>query len=75
VAWTDDGAWQVSTVFLNGLDHNYSDSGPPLLFETMIFHKDNPGLDHECARCSTWDQAEAQHARLVALCRQTGTNG
>jgi len=27
---------RVSTVFLN-LNHNYSDQGPPVLFETMIF--------------------------------------
>lgn len=30
-----DGYW-VSTVFL-GLDHNWSDKGPPILFETMMF--------------------------------------
>jgi hypothetical protein len=28
--------FELSTVFL-GLDHNHSDSGPPLLFETMFF--------------------------------------
>lgn len=31
------GMW-VSTVFL-GLDHNFSRSGSPVLFETMVFHR------------------------------------
>lgn len=30
------GDWRVSTVFL-GLDHNFSDTGPPILWETMVF--------------------------------------
>jgi hypothetical protein len=30
------GRSMVSTVFL-GLDHNFYDDGPPILFETMIF--------------------------------------
>lgn len=66
----------ISTVFL-GLDHNYFD-GPPLLFETMVFGP----RDHlfEFAgkkrlireelgwqdRCSTYDEAEKQHAEAVA---------
>jgi hypothetical protein len=50
----------VSTVFL-GLDHQYGD-GPPLLFETMVFGLDDEYYD----RCSTWEQAEAQHTRVVA---------
>ena len=52
----------VSTVFL-GLDHQYGD-GPPLLFETMIFG----GIHDEfCERCSTWAQAEEQHALAVKI--------
>ncbi len=50
----------VSTVFL-GLDHQWG-IGPPLLFETMIF-RDGEGDD--AWRCSTWLEAEAQHARVV----------
>ena len=34
-----DGVWEVSTVFL-GLDHAFGD-GPPVLFESMIFWKEN----------------------------------
>lgn len=51
----------VSTVFL-ALDHSFGD-GPPLLFETMVFRDGN---DDECERCSTWEEAEAQHKRMCA---------
>lgn len=51
---------RVSTVFL-GLDHRFGDVGEPLIFETMTFG----AKDDECERCSTWEQAEAQHAAMV----------
>jgi hypothetical protein len=54
----------VSTVFL-GIDHSYGD-GPPLLFETMVFRGH---LDERQWRYSTWDQAEAGHARIVQAVR------
>jgi len=51
----------VSTVFL-GVDHNFG-GGPPLLFETMVFR----GSLDECQwRYSTWEEAEAGHAAVVA---------
>ncbi len=70
------GRYYVSTVFL-GLDHNYWDHGPPILFETMVF-KHEPWTDsfgHEHAvksadvdgwfdRYATWDKAEAGHRRI-----------
>lgn len=56
---------RVSTVFL-GIDHNYSDRGPPLLFETMIFG--GPHNDYQ-ERYATWDEAERGHAKAVALVR------
>ena len=56
----DVGDAHVSTVFL-GIDHRHRD-GPPLLFETMVF---GGPLDGEQERCSTWEQAEAQHAATV----------
>ena len=60
---TKVGDTRISTVFL-GLDHSFG-SGPPLLFETMTF-----GLeDEECERCTTWEQAEAQHAAMVEKVR------
>jgi hypothetical protein len=53
---------RVSTVFL-GLDHSFGD-GPPRLFETMIFGGEHDG---DQWRYSTWAEAEAGHARAVAL--------
>lgn len=50
----------VSTVFL-GLDHQFG-KGPPLLFETMLFRD---GESNDCERCSTWLEAEAQHAKML----------
>ncbi len=50
------GEVRVSTVFL-GLDHSFG-SGPPLLFETMVF---GGALDQEQDRCSTWEAAEKMH--------------
>lgn len=61
VAWTTIGDTDVSTVFL-GLDHSFGD-GPPLLFETMIFN--HPELEDYQERYTTWEEAEAGHARAV----------
>lgn len=48
--------YTVSTVFL-GIDHNWSDKGPPILFETMSFP------DEVQERYSTWKDALAGHYR------------
>ena len=63
------GSYRVSTVFL-GLDHSFSRFfgvvAAPLVFETMIF-ADNANPQHcDMERCSTWDEAVEQHARVVA---------
>jgi hypothetical protein len=67
----------ISTVFL-GLDHNYSDDGPPHLFETMAFgppdhlieFRDHKRLTREelgwQTRCGTYDEAEKMHAEAIA---------
>ena len=56
---------RVSTVFL-GLDHNIYGDGPPVLFETMIFGKDDGGgLGDYQERCSTWYEAEVLHEKAV----------
>jgi hypothetical protein len=60
------GEVRVSTVFL-GVDHNFCDGGPPLLFETMIFGGPH---DQYQERCSTWQQAEAMHQRAIAMLRK-----
>jgi len=58
---TKIGEIKISTVFL-GLDHNYSDEGPPLLFETLVF---GGPLDGEMNRYWTWEQAEEGHREMV----------
>lgn len=64
VAKTTLPGCEVSTVFL-GLDHSFG-SGPPLLFETMVF---GGPFDQEQDRYSTWAEAEAGHARIVEKCQ------
>jgi hypothetical protein len=64
VADTKIGGIRISTIFL-GLDHNFL-GGKPLLFETMIFRG---GKGDDCFRCSSWEEAEKQHADAVALVR------
>lgn len=54
----------VSTVFL-GIDHNYSDYGPPVLFETMIFKGSH--TEEYCERYCTYDQAHAGHILTCAM--------
>jgi hypothetical protein len=52
---------RVSTVFL-GIDHNWSDNGLPLLFESMVF---GGPLNELMVRYSTWNEAIAGHAVLL----------
>lgn len=61
LAHLGDGV-RVSTVFL-GLDHNFDNHGPPLIFETMIFG--GPHDQNYCKRCSTWEQVEEQHQEAI----------
>lgn len=73
----DQSVW-VSTVWL-GLDYSFTQFGPPLIFETMLFIDDDldgpPGLepDHEfqnwCERWSTEKEALEGHASIVARLR------
>lgn len=63
VSKTERPGYTVSTVFL-GLDHRYLGDGPPLLFETMIFGGNH---DQYQSRCSTWEEAEAMHAKAVEM--------
>jgi hypothetical protein len=57
---------RISTVFL-GLDHQFNEDGPPILFETMIF---GGTCDGQQARYSTWDQAEKGHRATVEAVRR-----
>lgn len=62
IARDDLGEVLISTVFL-GLDHSYSDEGPPLLFETMVFNTKKG--EEDMYRYSSWDEAVAMHNKLV----------
>jgi hypothetical protein len=75
VAQTQVGPYWVSTVFL-GLDHNFTGTGPPILFETMVFSSDEEGergspVDLEMHRYSTWEVAEMGHHTIVQLVKLT----
>jgi hypothetical protein len=62
----------VSTVFL-GLDHDFSQQGPPVLFETMVFHKNRKrGSVDEAPmfRDYTWELALTSHRKAVRWARK-----
>lgn len=61
VAIHEHNGVMVSTVFLS-LDHGFNDTGPPALFETMVFVD---GEDRGCERYCTWDEAIMGH---LAMC-------
>ena len=56
VAYHESGKKRASTVFL-GMDHNFFEDGPPILFETMTWP------DEEQERYSTYTEALAGHER------------
>jgi len=59
------GDYRISTVFLT-IDHSFGRSGPPLLYETMVFNDGDTGnLDLECERYSTRKEALAGHRVMV----------
>lgn len=62
------GEVEISTVFL-GLDHSFG-SSTPILFETMVFRGE---LDQEMDRCSTWEEAEKMHEKMIEKVKQRGT--
>ena len=63
VGLTEKDGVKVSTVFL-GLNHEWNEGMPPLLFETMIFGGEH---DEYQERCSTWKQAEEMHTTACKL--------
>jgi hypothetical protein len=62
VALTEIGDIRISTVWL-GLDHNFNPTGPPLIFETMVF---GGPLNEEQWRYPTEAAALAGHDQAVA---------
>lgn len=67
VACDHVGEYFVSTVFL-GMNHQWG-NGPPLWFETMVFKGEGFGNEQLQERCSTWAEAEATHAKAVAMAK------
>lgn len=65
------GDSRVSTVFL-GIDHAFTDNGPPILFETMVF---GGALDGEQGRCSTYEQAVVMHTAMCGRVREAMAAG
>jgi len=55
----------VSTIFL-GIDHNYWDEGPPIVFETMVF---GGKLERTMARYATYEEAKQGHADMLRRVR------
>ena len=66
VAKTNVGEVEVSTVFL-AIDHALMLSGPPVLWETMVFGGD---LDGEQERYTSREDALAGHEAMVARVKQ-----
>lgn len=66
VATDTVNGYMVSTVWL-GLNHNYSQVGPPLIFETMVFGRDGRATDLYCDRYSTEEEALEGHKEAVAF--------
>lgn len=58
----------VSTVWI-GMDHNFSDQGPPLIFESMVFRESEDGetdlTEVTSRRYATEAEAREGHAQLV----------
>ena len=67
--------WMVSTVWL-GLNHNFLGSGPPLIFETMVFPPGDEAGEHGtmseeyCDRYPTEEAAQAGHDRALSWVRE-----
>jgi hypothetical protein len=59
--------YTVSTVFL-GINHRFGGGGPPIVFETMVFHGIGKTCDFSeilCWRYCTWNQAVKGHKKAV----------
>jgi len=74
VGSTDVGPYWVSTVWL-GIDHRFYGEGPPVIFETMVFAKEDRGTgslpDLDCRRYCTESEALAGHQETVLLVEAT----
>ncbi len=62
---TDRGRVEVSTVFLV-IDHSFSRTGPPVLWESLVFGGPE---DQDMRRYRSRAEAETGHVEVVALTR------
>lgn len=71
VAYDVINGYRVSTIWL-GIDHDWLNDGPPLLFETMIFLPNDQ--EEYCDRYTTWEQAVEGHQEAIHwvknICKQ-----
>lgn len=70
IAATHVGDLRVSTVFL-GLDNGFG-SGPPILWETMVFGPTGEPLHEHTSQYSSHSEALKAHAELVAALQDLG---
>lgn len=56
----------VSTVWL-GIDHNYEDTGDPIIFETMVFPSEDSFSDLACFRYRNEADAIEGHKDTVTI--------
>ncbi len=61
------GGMHVPTVFL-GVDHGFGRSGPPVLWETIIFYAPD-GSDH-CERYTSKEDAQRGHLEAIETATQ-----
>lgn len=66
IGFDEMGDYEISTVLLM-LDHNYSNEGPPLIFETMVFPVGGLKLDLLCRRYATKEEAAQGHIEALEL--------
>lgn len=62
-----DGTW-ISTVWL-GIDHQFIDTEPPLIFETMVFWSEENLSELDMARYATEAEAQTGHDAMVTKWR------
>lgn len=55
---------RISTIFI-GINQNWTEIGPPMVFETMIFYGGEFADDMGQWRHATWDRALSFHRHLV----------
>lgn len=64
----------ISTIFL-GLDHSFGMGGLPILYETMVFEKERPGIELHAERHTTWERAHRRHVWWVVYMKCLARRG